>query len=89
MARYLARIDIMLKVLVKDPQGLTVVDGLKTLGFDGIDDVRVGKHIEVTLDAADEAAAERAVTEMCDKLLANPVIEDFTFELAEVAAAEA
>ncbi|MEE8336488.1 MAG: phosphoribosylformylglycinamidine synthase subunit PurS [Dehalococcoidia bacterium] len=89
MARYLARIDIMLKALVNDPQGLTVVDGLKTLGFDGIDAVRVGKHIEVTLEAAGEAAADRAVTEMCDKLLANPVIEDFSFQVSAVAAAEA
>ena len=88
-ARYAARIDVMLKPLVNDPQGLAVRDGLHTLGFDGVDAVRVGKHIELTVEAADRAAAERAVREMCDRLLANPVIEDFAFEVAEVAPAEA
>lgn len=89
MARYLATIDVMLKALVNDPQGLAVVDGLSTLGFDGVDGVRIGKHIEITLDAADASAAETAVTEMCDRLLSNPVIEDFSFKINEVAAAKA
>lgn len=87
--RYLARIDVMLKALVNDPQGLTVLDGLKTLGFDGVDGVRIGKRIELTLDAGSEAEARQAVTEMCDRLLANPVIEDFSFEISEAAATEA
>ena len=85
-ARYLARIDIMLKALVNDPQGLTVLDGLTTLGFEGVDRVRVGKRIELTLDAGSEDEARQAVTEMCDRLLANPVIEDFSFEVSEAAA---
>jgi phosphoribosylformylglycinamidine synthase PurS subunit len=89
MARYLATIDVMLKALVNDPQGLAVVDGLSTLGFDGVDTVRIGKHIEITLDAADTGAAETAVTAMCDQLLSNPVIEDFSFEISEVATAKA
>ena len=88
-ARYAARIEVMLKPLVNDPQGLAVRDGLHTLGFDGVDAVRVGKHIELTVKAADQAAAEQAVREMCDRLLSNPVIEDFAFEVTEVAAAEA
>ncbi|MEE8336774.1 MAG: phosphoribosylformylglycinamidine synthase subunit PurS [Dehalococcoidia bacterium] len=87
--RYLARIDVMLKALVNDPQGLTVLDGLKTLGFESVDRVRIGKRIELTVEAASEQAARQAVTEMCDRLLANPVIEDFTFEISEVAATEA
>ena len=87
--RYLARIDVMLKALVNDPQGLTVLDGLKTLGFDGIDRVRIGKRIELTVEAASEDAARQAVTEMCDRLLANPVIEDFSFEISEAATTEA
>jgi phosphoribosylformylglycinamidine synthase subunit PurS len=87
MATYLASIDVMLKPLVNDPQGLAVLDGLGHLGFAGVQRVRVGKRIEVTVDAVDSGAAESAVTEMCQKLLANPVIEDFSFELAEVAAA--
>ena len=89
MATYLASIDVMLKPLVNDPQGLAVRDGLGHLGFDGVQSVRVGKRIEVTVDAADSAAADAVVTEMCQKLLANPIIEDFTFELAEVTPAGA
>ena len=88
-ATYFARIDVMLKPLVNDPQGLAVRDGLHTLGFEGVQTVRVGKHLEVTLDADDEAAAERAVREMCERLLANQVIEDFRFAVSEVEVSEA
>ena len=87
--RFIARIDVMLRPLVNDPQGLAVRDGLHTLGFEHVEGVRVGKRIEVTLDAESRAAAEQSVREMCDKLLANPVIESFEFEVSEVAAAEA
>ncbi len=87
MADYRARIDVMLKPLVNDPQGLAVRDGLHTLGFAGVAAVRVGKHIEVTLAAESAAAAESAVRAMCEQLLANPVIEGFTFAVGEVAAA--
>ncbi len=87
--RFIARIDVMLKPLVNDPQGLAVRDGLHTLGFGHVEGVRVGKRIEVTLDGESRAAAEQSVREMCDKLLANPVIENFEFEVSEVAAAEA
>ena len=88
MPSYLAEIEVMLKPLVNDPQGLAVLDGLKNLGFGGAERVRVGKRIEVTLEAGTPSEAEQAVTEMCQQLLANPVIEDFRFELteAEVAA---
>ena len=86
MPSYLAEIEVMLKPLVNDPQGLAVLDGLKNLGFDGAQRVRVGKRIEITLDAASPSDAEAAVTEMCQKLLANPVIEDFRFDLAEAPA---
>ena len=86
---YLARIDVMLKPLVNDPQGLVVVDGLHNLGFDAVQTVRVGKRIEVTLEAESAAAAEAAVRSMCEQLLSNPVIEDFRFELTEVEAATA
>ena len=89
MPAFLARIDVMLKPLVNDPQGLAVADGLHNLGFGGVQAVRVGKRIEVTLEASDAAAAEAAAREMCERLLANPVIEDFSLELTETAAAEA
>ena len=86
-ATYFARIDVMLKPLVNDPQGLAVRDGLQTLGFDGVEAVRVGKRIEVTLTAADAVAADASVRSMCDQLLANQVIEDFRFEVSETVAA--
>jgi phosphoribosylformylglycinamidine synthase len=86
---YLARIDVMLKPLVNDPQGLAVRDGLRELGFSGVEAVRVGKHIEVTLEAPDAAEAETEVDSMCRKLLANGVIESFTFALAEAVPVEA
>ena len=84
---FVARIDVMLKPLVNDPQGLAVADGLRNLGFEGVQEVRVGKRIEVTIEAADAAAAEAAAREMCERLLANPVIEDFALEVAEAAPA--
>ncbi len=87
MTTYLASIRVMLKPLVNDPQGLAVAGGLRDLGYDNVQSVRVGKRIEVTLDAPDAAAAEAAAREMCERLLANPVIEDFELDVAEVAAA--
>jgi len=84
---YLASIRVMLKPLVNDPQGLAVAGGLRDLGYEAVQSVRVGKRIEVTLDAPDAAAAETAAREMCERLLANPVIEDFELDVAEVATA--
>ncbi|TET76157.1 MAG: phosphoribosylformylglycinamidine synthase subunit PurS [Dehalococcoidia bacterium] len=78
---YLAKIYVTLKPTVNDPQGLTVKGGLRTLGFDNIQSVRVGKYMEVRLEEKDGSKAEEEVREMCRKLLANPVIEDFRFEL--------
>jgi phosphoribosylformylglycinamidine synthase len=89
MPDYHARIDVMLKPLVNDPQGLAVRDGLQTLGFEGVAGVRVGKHIEVTVSADSHAAAEQSIHAMCDRLLANPVIEDYTFEVTEAVATSA
>jgi phosphoribosylformylglycinamidine synthase PurS subunit len=87
MTTYQAHINVMLRPLVNDPQGLAVRDGLHALGFDGVTAVRVGKRIEVILDAATAAEAEARVREMCQRLLANAVIEDFAFEVSEVARA--
>ena len=79
----IARITVMPKAVVNDPQGVTVKQGLRSLGFDEVADVRVGKFVEVRLDAQSKAEARRRVEEMCRKLLANHVIEDFHFELEE------
>ena len=86
MSRFLARVTVMLKPLVNDPQGLAVRDGLQALGFEGVEAVRVGKRLEVTLEAPNAAEAERRVRAMCDRLLANPVIEEFRIELADAPA---
>ena len=76
---WLARIHVTLKPVVLDPQGDAVLTGLRQLGFAGVASVRVGKYLELTLAAADQAAAEGMVTQMCTRLLANPVIESYRF----------
>ena len=82
---YLAKIYVTLKLTVNDPQGFTVLGGLKNLGFNSVERVRVGKYIELWVNEAERSKAEEAVREMCDQLLANPVIEEFRFELEEQA----
>jgi phosphoribosylformylglycinamidine synthase subunit PurS len=79
-----ALIYVTLRESVLDPQGSAVRGTLGTLGFDEVDDVRIGKYMELTVQLADRAAAEERVKEMCEKLLANTVIEDYRFELQEV-----
>jgi len=86
VTEFVAEVHVMLKRSVNDPQGLSIRNALRTLGFDGVDDVRAGKLIHVRLGAADRAAAEQAVNAMCDKLLANPVIETYEFTLSEAPA---
>ena len=80
---YLARVYVTLKPTVNDPPGLTIRGGLHSLGFASVSSVRSGKYMEITLDAGSSADAEAQVAEMCRKLLANPVIEDFRFEVTE------
>ena len=81
---YLAKVFISLKPTVRDPQGQTIHGGLRQLGFDSVLGVRAGKYMEVRLDDEEEDEAARKIREMCDKLLANPIIEDFRFELVRV-----
>jgi phosphoribosylformylglycinamidine synthase len=76
-----ARVVVTPKPVVNDPQGLTVKQGLMTLGFREVDDVRVGKYIEVSLEAESVHDARERVEAMCKQLLANHVIEDFRFEV--------
>jgi phosphoribosylformylglycinamidine synthase subunit PurS len=77
----IARIVVTPKPVVNDPQGITVKQGLATLGFQEISDVRVGKYIEVRLEAGSEHEARQRVEAMCKQLLANHVIEDYRFEI--------
>jgi phosphoribosylformylglycinamidine synthase len=83
---FAAEVRVMLKPSVNDPQGLSIRGALRSLGFDGVADVRAGKLIHLELSAADEPAARAAVDRMCAQLLANPVIETYSFELAEAPA---
>ena len=71
------RVYVALKPAVNDPQGNAVLASLHSLGFASVRDVRVGKFLAMDVEAEDQAAAERQADEMCDKLLANPVIESY------------
>jgi len=76
-----ARVTVMLKNGVLDPQGKAVHHALSSLGFDGVNGVRQGKVIELDLSETDVAKAEKTVAEMCEKLLANMVIESYQIEI--------
>lgn len=80
---YKATIRVILKESVLDPQGVAVKDSLHSMGFDGVQDVRIGKLLEVIIETDDATEAEKQVQTMCEKLLTNPVIENFTFQLEE------
>lgn len=76
-----ARVHVTLKNGVLDPQGAAVAHSLGALGFEGVNDVRQGKVIELDLAETDKAAAEASVRQMCEKLLANTVIENYSVEI--------
>ena len=76
-----AKVYVTLKKSVLDPQGKTVQHALSTMGFNEVKDVRMGKYIELELGAIDKSQAEKKIKTMCEKLLANTVIEEFRFEL--------
>ncbi|MBF2077512.1 MAG: phosphoribosylformylglycinamidine synthase subunit PurS [Synechococcales cyanobacterium T60_A2020_003] len=80
---YQAKIYVTLRPSVLDPAGVAVQSGLKHMGYDNVEQVRIGKYVEVTLSAENEAAAKEQLDRMCDQLLANPVIENYRFELTE------
>ena len=80
---YLAKVHVTLKPTVNDPQGLTILGALHSLGFSSARDVRAGKYLEVRLEGESREEAEAQVEEMCRKLLANPVIETYSFEVRE------
>lgn len=77
----IARVVVTLKPGVLDPAGKAVQDGLHTLGYAEVQQVRLGKYLELTLEASDRTAARARVEEMCRKLLANTVVETFRVEL--------
>lgn len=79
--KFTAEIDIMPHTELLDPQGKAVMLGLEHLGLEQVSDVRIGKHIRLQLEAADEAAAAQKVEEACKKLLANMIMESFSYRL--------
>jgi phosphoribosylformylglycinamidine synthase len=87
MSRFAVSIHIVPRRGILDPQGKAVAGALHALGFAGVREVHVGRHIVVELEADGEAAAREAARSMCDRLLANPVTEDF--EIAGVDAQDA
>ena len=76
-----ATVYVTVKENVLDPQGKAVQGALHSMGFDEVGEVRIGKYMELALDTNDRAAAEERVRAMCEKLLANTVIEDYKFEI--------
>ena len=87
MTRFRVSLHITPRRGLLDPQGKAVADALHTLGFAAVRDVHVGRHLIVELDAADAAAADAQVRDMCERLLANPVTEDFDVAGVEPVAA--
>lgn len=82
--RYQAQIYVTLRPSVLDPAGTAVRSGLTHLGYDNVEQIRLGKYIELTLNATSEAAAREQLDRICDQLLANPVIENYRFDLQEM-----
>lgn len=82
---YLAKIIVTLRKSILDPQGKAIHHALESLHLNSVQDVRMGKFIELRIDAAAPAEAERIAEQACKKLLANPVMEDFTFSVEKIA----
>jgi len=76
-------IDVMLKDGILDPQGKTVEESLPSLGFQGVEAVRIGKHIELEVDGETPEDIGSRVEEMTRRFLSNPVIEDFTYRIED------
>ena len=82
--KFIAEIDVMPLKEILDPQGKAVTGSMKNLGLEDIQNVRIGKHITLEIEAQDEAGAKGRVDEACKKLLANLIMESYTFELRAV-----
>lgn len=80
---YLAKVFVALKPTVNDPEGITIGGALSSLGFGEVQGVRSGRFFQITLTASTTKKAEKQVDQMCSRLLANPVIETYSFEVSE------
>ncbi len=83
MTKFSAEIDVMPLKALLDPQGKAVGHGLKNMGINAVDNIRIGKHITLEIDAASKDEASKKVDEACKKLLSNPVMESYHFTINE------
>jgi phosphoribosylformylglycinamidine synthase PurS subunit len=81
---YNVKVYVTLKKSIADPQGNAIKNALLSMGYNGVNDVRMGKMIEIKLEGLSRRQAEENVEDMCQKLLANTVIEDYSYEITEV-----
>ena len=79
-----SKIIVTLRKSILDPQGKAVEHGIHSLGYTAVKNVRIGKIVELSIDASNKEEAERVIREVSEKLLANPVMEDFTFTIEEL-----
>lgn len=84
LRKFQAKIFVTLRPSVLDPAGTAVQSGLRQLGYNNVDSCRIGKYIELTITASDENTARQNLDNICDQMLANPVIENYRFDLIEV-----
>ncbi|MEH2324078.1 MAG: phosphoribosylformylglycinamidine synthase subunit PurS [Nostoc sp.] len=82
--KYLAKIFVTLRPSVLDPAGVAVQSGLQQMGYDNVDQLRIGKYIELTITSTEEKKARQDLDQICNQMLANPVIENYRFDLIEV-----
>jgi phosphoribosylformylglycinamidine synthase len=78
------KVKVVLKYGILDPQGKAVLHAMRDLKFKGVNDVRIGKYIELTFDDLERSIVEKETKEICQKILANPVMENFDFEIEEI-----
>ena len=84
MTKFKAAIDIMPLEALLDPQGKAVTSGMRNLGLSEIENVRIGKHITLEVEAKDEKLAKQKIDEACKKLLVNEIMEGYTFNLSKI-----
>ncbi|BAT54466.1 phosphoribosylformylglycinamidine synthase subunit PurS [Nostoc sp. NIES-3756] len=82
--KYLAKIFVTLRPSVLDPAGVAVQSGLQQMGYDNVENVRIGKYIELTITTNDKTKAHEDLDRICDQMLSNPVIENYRYDLIEV-----
>ncbi len=85
MSKYQAQIYVTLRPSVLDPAGVAVQSGLSHLGYDNVEQIRIGKYIQLNITATDEDSAKQQLERICEQLLANTVIENYRFDLLELA----